>query len=255
MSFTLFPSTVFAGGNDLIQGELRVDLNEVNSAHDYIASIDAGGLPTNTGNNEFTTGWLGIDLPAFMQVGFMTDKDGVHWFVEEYTTGTLQCFHGTKHTSTNPPYEACYGDYGDRATLNQFQTVELVTYPNQGFWIARVQDQYGNPLDVAEIDYVTPTNNLTRADLVAEKRYAAASDPHFLAIFYFSHPRYYIGGTGDPFAEWPASDGTHNNYLAPSPSGICPKYYNARLNFAGDSRIWYAGTKSQGQGVCSGHMF
>jgi hypothetical protein len=252
ISFVLFPSTAFAS-NDFMTGELRVDLTEINLAHDYVSSINVGGLPTTGDSSDFTTGWLGIDLPAFVQVGFMTKTTGVRWFVEEFTSGTIQCFHGVYLPITGGG-EACYGDFSDRATIGNFQTVELVTY-NQGFWIARVYDQFGNALDVAEIDYATPTNNITRATVTSEEYYAEAPDPYILANFTHSHPKYFIGGTGNPFAEWSASDGTHNNYISPSPSGICPKHYYAKFNQGGDSRVWYAGSKIQGPGVCSGHMF
>lgn len=236
-------------------GELRVDLAAVNSAHDYIVAIKAGGLPTNGSAVNFTTGWLGIHIPDFLQVGFMTRINGVHWFVEEFSsTASIQCFHGTYRNDIGAGAEACYGDFSDRATIGNFHKVELVTYPGQGFWIVRVYDQFSNPLDVARLDFSTPTNNITQATATTEEFYSESSDPHIRAKFWYSHPRYWVGGTGYPFAEWPASDGTNNNSMTPSPSSICPKYYYAKFN-QGDPRVWYAGSKIQGSGVCTGNMF
>jgi hypothetical protein len=220
ISFTLFPSTVFAG-HSFMTGELRVDKSEVNSAHDYIVSIDVGGKPPDGNAANFTTGWLGIHIPDFLQVGFMTSTTGVHWFVEEFSSSvSIHCFQGT-YKDVGSGGEACYGAYDDRVSINHFQTVELVTY-NQGFWIARVYDQYGNPLDVASLDVRTPTNNITKATVTTEEYYSEASDPYLLAIFYFSHPKYFIGGNGNPFADWPASEGTNTNRISPSPRAFAP---------------------------------
>jgi hypothetical protein len=257
LSLTLFTSTAFAGGNDLIGGELRVDLASVNLAHDYIVHIQTAGLPTNGGSLDFTAGWLGIDAPAFLQVGYMTRKAGVHWFVEEFSGGvnnSIQCFQGAYKIVANGG-EACYGDYYDHAAIGGWHKVELVTYANEGSWIARVHDRYGNPLDVARINYGTSTNKITRAMVTTEETYTGTSDPHMLAYFFYSHPQYFIGGSGNPFAQWPATSGTNRNYLRVQPSTICPTWYFATLNYGGDPRIWYAGTKTQGSGVCSGNIF
>jgi hypothetical protein len=254
ISFTLFPSIAFAG-NSFMTGQLRIDPPEVYSAHDYIVSIDIGSQLTSGASADFTTGWLGIHVPDFVQVGFMAKTTGVRWFVEEFSSSvTIQCFQGTFISDIGGGGEACYGTIGDRVSLNHFQTVELVTY-NQGFWIARVYDQFGNPLDVARLDVSTPTNNITKATVTMEEGYTESSDPYLLATFFFSHPKYFIGGTGNPFAEWPASAGTNTNRLTPSPTGICPNHYYAKLNFGNDPRVWYAGSKIQGSGVCSANIF
>lgn len=255
LAFTLFPSTAYAG-NSFMTGKLRVDLAKVNLAHDYVVSIKPGGLPTNGSTLDYTTGWFGIHIPDFLQVGYMTRRTGVHWFVEEFSSSaSIQCFHGTYRNDIGGGAEACYGDINDRATIGNFHKVELVTYPGQGFWIARVYDQNGNPLDVARLDFSTSTNKITKASVTMEEGYVETSDPHLLAKFWFSHPKYWIGGTGDPFAEWPASTTTQKNTITPSPSGICPTYYYAIRRWGGDARVWYAGTKTSTAGICSGNIF
>ena len=253
LSFVLFTSTVFAGGNDLVWGELRVDLDGVNLAHDYIVSIQTAGLPSNGGSLDFTAGWLGIDVPVFLQVGYMTRKTGVHWFIKEFSSSTIECFQGT-YKVVGGGGEACYGDLSDHASIGNFHRVELVTY-NQGFWIARVHDQYENPLDVARINFRPSSCSISRAIVSTEETYTEASDPHMIAYFWYSHPKYFIGGTGYPFAEWPATSGTNRNYIRRQPTNICPSWYYAKLNWQGDPRVWYAGSATQGSGVCSGNIF
>lgn len=257
LSVLLFPSTAYAGGNSFITTELRVDLLAVKSARNYKVSIMVGGIPTTGATANFTTGWLGIHTPDFLQVGFMTKTTGVRWFVEEFSANaSIQCFHGT-YLTVGSGGEACYGNFNDRATIGYYQTVELVTY-NQGFWIARVYDRFGNALDVAKLNVSTPTNYISKASVVMEEAYIEASDPYMLASFWFNHPKYIVWGTGPGtgFQDWPASPSGgargSNNKLTSYPSGVCPNHYIARLNwFGNDPRIWYTGSAGPMPATCA----
>ncbi len=247
----MLPATALAAGNDFIATTLRVDLASVNSAKDYIHTIYTGGLPNNGGTGDFTTAWLGAYLTpsgTFTQVGFMTDRNGPTWFV--YSEAGVECLQG------HPVYGnlGCQGNYYDRATIGNWQSVELVTY-NQGFWIARVYDQYGVALDVAKILYNDSTNAIYGAFAYTEEGYTESTDPYMLASFYHSHPQYFIGGTGYPFTDWPASSGGNNNVIYATPASICPGHYSAKLKINGDPRIWYAGSTINGKATCLAQIF
>ena len=242
------PSLAFAG-NDFVDTELRVDLSSVYQSRDYVHTIWVGGRPNTGAGGDFTTAWLGVYLAQFngtvysgkfSQVGFMTDKVGVRWFV--YSEAGVQCLQG------NPAYGnfGCMGNYGDRATVGNWQKVELVTY-GQGFWIARVYDRYGNPLDVAK--FLSSSLRIYRGMAVTEEGYSESADPYLLASFWHNHPQYMVWGSG--FRDWPASSGGNNNYLFTSPSAICSGHYSANLNWGGDARIWYAGSTGPTPAVCS----
>lgn len=249
LTFGLF-SQAFAGGNDFVDTELRVDLTSVNQARDYRHTIWIGGIPNNGSPIiDFTTAWLGFDLAQyngqlfsglFTQVGFKTDKNGPYWFV--YSEAGVVCFQGSQDYGNL----GCRGDYYSRATIGNWQNVELVTY-GQGYWIARVYDQYGNSLDVAKI----LSNSLTiyNAFVDSEEGYTETTDPYMLASFWHNHPKYMIWGSG--FSDWPASSGGHNNWLQTTPASICPNHYIARLNWGGDPRVWYEGSAGLTPVSCS----
>jgi len=255
LSSVMFPSTAFAGGNDIVNVSLRGDLEAVYLAHDFVSSIYVGGIPPTSGMSDFTTGWFSINLAPgdpwtvgkFTQLGFATDQFGPFWFV--YSRAGVTCWQGSTWYGTL----GCRGNYYERATIGNWQKVELVTYgPN---WIARVYDQYGSALDVAAIPYnSSPTNAIYGSTATSEEVYNESTDPYLLASFRHSHPQYFIGGSGYPFADWPASSngpGTKRNWLNTTPSGVCPDHYFAILNWLGDPRVWYAGSTTQGPGVCS----
>jgi hypothetical protein len=74
-------SVVFAGGNDFIVTDLRLDLPELAGSGDYFAYVSATEKPTGTHPGDFTTGWLSVDLDnqpgtygtKFPQVGLITE--------------------------------------------------------------------------------------------------------------------------------------------------------------------------------------
>jgi len=173
---------------------------------------------------------------------------GVRWFV--YSGAGVECFQGQPGWGTL----GCVGNWGDRATVGQWQKVELVTY-GQGFWIARVYDQYGNALDVAKI--LSNSTQIYRATAVTEEAYHQSTDPYMTASFWHSHPKYMIWGSGGGFQDRPASPspgvkGSHNKLLvSPArPISICPDHYIARLNWGNDPRVWYAGSAGPTPATC-----
>jgi hypothetical protein len=232
--------------NDFVVTELHVDLPSVNQARDYIHTLWVGGIPTTGSSSDYTVAWISVNLAnggtdgdKFTQVGFLTSKIGVRWFV----------YSGAGVHQGTPAWGSlgCVGNYGDRATIGHWQNVELVTY-GQGFWIARVYDQNGNAQDVAKVLYGSLT--IYRATAVTEEAYTESTDPYILASFWHNHPKYMVWGTG--FQDWPASSGGQNNHLYTSPSSICPNHYIARLNwFGNDPRIWYAGSAGPTPASCS----
>lgn len=251
-AFLLWLATPLAAafaGNDFIDTELRVDQSAVNGSRDYLHTIWVGGRPNNGAGGDFTTAWLGVDLAVyngtvysakFSQVGFMTDKVGVRWFV--YSEAGATCLSGTAAWGTL----GCVGNYSDRATIGSWQKVEMVTY-GQGFWIARVYDKNGSALDVAKFN--SSSLKIYRGMAVTEEGYSESTDPYLLASFWHNHPKYMVWGTG--FVDWPASSSGHNNYLFTSPSGICSAHYSANLNWGGDARVWFAGSTGPTPAVCS----
>lgn len=229
-------------GNDFVSGNLRHDsINNLMYAHDYIISIKATSTPTGGGG--FTTGWFGVDLDTksgtyglkFTQVGLMTDAGGPFWFVYSETGAdqAVTCLQGTHSLYGD---FGCNGDYNQRAQIGQYQKFELVSYGG-GYWIARVYDQYGNPLDVAEMW----SNSLTIYDALGsfEEGYSTVGDPYLTGSYYFSHPQYMWWGTG--FHEWEPSSGGNYNILDVWPWLICPTHYAGTPNVNGDNRIWFGG--------------
>lgn len=259
IAFIYFFGSTFPvhAGNDFVVVELRVDQTSVHQAKDYIHTLYVGGVPTNGGASDFTTAWISINLAPgttgnlFSQVGFLTMKDlGVRWFV--YSGAGVQCLQGQPGWGTL----GCVGAWGDRATIGYWQKVELVTYPNQGFWIARVYDRYGKALDVAKI--LSNSTRIYRATAVTEEAYCPGCiDQHMTASFWHSHPKYMVWGSGPGtgFQDWPASPSGgargSNNKLYALPSSICPNYYIARLNWGNDPRVWYAGSAGLTPATCS----
>jgi hypothetical protein len=242
-------SSPVKAGNDFVDTELRIDLFSVYQSRDYIHTLFVGGNPSG-GSGAYTTAWLGVNLAQFTgepysalfsQVGFITDSIGVKWFV--YSEAGVQCLQG------NPAWGdlGCVGNYGELATIGNWQNVELVTY-GEGFWIARIYDQYGSPFDVAK--FMVDSLRIYRATVATEEAYSGESDPYILASFWHNHPKYMIWGYG--FQDWVASSGGNNNYLFTSPPGICPDHYVAKLNWFGDDpRIWFAGSAGPSPATCS----
>ncbi|MBI4672148.1 MAG: hypothetical protein HY741_10840 [Chloroflexi bacterium] len=228
-------------GNDHVVGDLRADAI-VNQAKDYTSEILAGGKPSSVPNlSSYTAGWLGINLaendqtPApngkiypwrFTQVGLQTNAKGVRWFVysEQGHYQATQCLRGSDEQW---PGLGCSGNYNDLVALGRWTKVELVTYMNQGFWIARIYDQNGRAYDVAKIFH--PSLQVFRVQVTTEEAYAGVSgpDPHIYAEFYHNRPQYMVWGTG--FQDWPASAGGNVNNLWTFPPGICPDLYGANI--------------------------
>lgn len=257
-------SAVFAGGNDFIVTDLRLDLPELAGSGDYIAYVSATQKPTGTHPGDFTTGWLSVDLDnqpgtygaKFTQVGLMTepgDPEGkLYWFV--YSEEPITCLQGTPFwwNWDKLRFFGCIGEPDSLASLQEWTRVELVTY-GQGSWIARVDDLNGNVADVAQI--TTTHYTIFRANVNMEQAYLDAADPYLLGRFFFWHPQYMEWGVG--FHDWPPSLGANVNnlYATSRPLGInnfCPQHYGATINLFGDPRYWYAGTGGQ---ICSADMF
>ena len=244
------------GGNDIIWNELRIDQAAVYDSGDYVVDIKVGGIPTG-GNytlpNYFTAGWLAVNLapcpanPAlgeckFTQIGFLSTSEGVKWFV--FTEHLYTCWAGSDVNGR------CEGAYWDRAGVNQWQKVELVHYPSQAYWIARVYDQYGQAQDVARINTgITGTHRIYRAYVASEERYPL-QDVGLLNSYYFKHPKY--KPLNQPFAEWPASGGGFNNRFYYFPTGLCSAYYGFTPNLENNPRHWYSGSGGQ---TCAGISF
>lgn len=250
LAFVYFFGSAFPvhAASDFVTVELRVDLLSVNQARDYIHKLYVGGKPTTGSDSDYTAAWFSVNLAdggangrKFTQVGFLTDKTNVKWFV--YSGAGVECWRGKEGWGNL----GCVGAEGDLATIGHWQNVELVTYPGDGFWIARVYDQNGAANDVAKILY--DSSRIYRATAVTEEAYPEATDPFIRASFWHNHPKYMVWGTG--FQNWPASSGGHNNRLFTSPTTICPNHYIAKINLNGDPRIWYAGSAGPTPATCS----
>jgi hypothetical protein len=240
---TVGAAVALGSGNDFVVGDLRVDLPEVYSAGDYRVHLLAYEKPTTGYYRDFTTAWLGAFLAEFngqpgsgqfSQVGFITQKAGVRWFV--YAEPGVDCLLGGPDDPNDTQH--CYGDYGELVTLNTWQQVELVKYPQDNFWIARVYDTTGSPHDVAKIWSTSNRIYLARSD--TEEGYYEAGDPYITASFYHWHPQYMNWQSG--WQDWPASSGGNCNDIWTSPVPICPYHYGANPNMWGDPRSWFAGT-------------
>jgi hypothetical protein len=231
-------------GYDFVIGDLRVDLSEVYSARDYKVHLWADDKPSSGMEGDFTGAWLGVFLAEyipgvpgsgqFSQVGLKTDKDGIRWFV--YAEPGVECLRG----DDPDPYH-CYGNYGDLVALESWHQVELLKYPQDDFWIARVYNSGGTAHDVARI--LSNSNRIYKARSDTEQGYFESSDPYLTASFYHWHPQYMKWGTG--WQEWPESSGDNCNSIwteainGPDP---CPDHYGADPYWTGDPRAWFAGT-------------
>lgn len=243
--------SVALAGNNFIIGDLRVDLAEVYNARDYRVHIAANAQPTTGDRRDFTTAWLGIFLAQyngtpgsgkFTQVGIVTTRDGIQWFV--YAEPGVTCLRGTKH----PTLPECNGDYNDLVSLGRYTRVELKKNLNEDYWRAIVYDANSIGYVVAQIPYNSNRIYLARSD--TEEGYYEANDPYITANFYHWHPQYLEGGV---WKDWPVSTGgSSNSTIWVSPSSICPTHYGATPNQYGDERAWFAGT---GGKVCEWLLF
>jgi hypothetical protein len=239
--------------NDFIVGSLRVDLDEVANAWDYKIDLLATSLPENSSSG-FTTVWLSVDLDhqpgldgaKFTQVGLLTDQNGIHWFA--YSEAGVGCLRGQVYWRfANGSPKGCLGNIADVVQLNQWHTVELVTY-GQGYWIARVYEADG----VTARDVVTISSSLERiwdAGATMEEGFLGASDPFMEGTFYLHHPRYQV--SNGSFSLWPRSDG-NNSTLYALPASICPSHYGATPNIDNNEYKWLAGTGGQ---ICNWTLF
>jgi hypothetical protein len=245
-------SKVSAVGNDFVITDLRIDLQAVYNSKDYKTSIFIGGQPNNLIAGDFTTAWIGIDLAQFngsvysaqfSQVGLMSTNSGLHWFV--YAESPVTCLEGA------PIYGnlGCIGSTNSYVNVGSWHNFELVKYTNETSWIARVWDYYGNPHDVARINY--NSNRIYRAQVTTEEGYSGQVDPKYLAPYWHSHPLYNTWSVG--FADWPATSGGNNNifHTYPTSPSICPDPYSGRLNWNNDPRFWFAGKTGPTPATCS----
>lgn len=250
-------TAVIAGG-DHVAGQLRVDLSEVYNSRDYKVGLLTDEKPTAPGG--YTAGWLGVDLAQgdgtpysaqFSQVGLLTDKDGIYWFV--YAEPGVTCLRGNSQwgTCSNGRPCGCQGTVNDLVSLGSWHTVELVSY-GQGYWIARVYTASGTPYDVAQI--WSSSSRIYFAQSTTEEAYSNPPDPYLTARFFHWHPQYMVSGTG--FREWPTSSGGNNSLIYVTDlngqNSFCPQHYGATPNILGDERFWFAGTDGQ---QCSWLLF
>lgn len=116
------------GGPTFIYGDLRSDLDWIKNSRDYKISIMAGNL-SGAPDNDFTTGWLGLDInfteDTFFQVGLMTDEPhGLFWFVWAEEDIQVECLRGVSDWNG----KGCRGVGSDLVELGYFHEVELVKY-------------------------------------------------------------------------------------------------------------------------------
>ncbi|MEA3440469.1 MAG: hypothetical protein U9R58_09310 [Chloroflexota bacterium] len=232
-------AVALAAGNSFIVGDLRVDLPDVYNAKDYRVHLLAGDKPSTGDIRDFSTAWLGIFLGQydgspgsgqFSQVGLRATRDGIQWFV--YAEPGVYCYRGS-----NPDPSHCYGDYSDIVTIGGWHQVRLYKGASEGYWYARVYDEYGNYSTVARINSQSNRIYLARSD--TEEGYYESSDPFITLQFYHWHPQFMKGGN---WADWPESDSIGKSEIWTSPSTICPDHYGATPNLLGNDRYWYAGT-------------
>lgn len=255
MLTTYFPFPLMAQGvqqNDFLAVELIHNIQEVWEARDYNSWVLAGDKPTSGGTANYTTGWLalhvepGAPLNGFTQAGVLTTEFGARWFVYS-TVGIVEpCLVGSPEwPRQGGGYNGCVGDYGYMAGNPPYATTwlkpELVTY-GQGFWIARIWDDYGNVIDAAKINSTNTV--ITRAYVASEETWTSATNPQLRMLFYHWHPQYMRWGTG--WQEWASSYGPGgstnflNSYREPNPPGgfPCPSIYASATNLGGDPRYW-----------------
>ena len=145
------------------------------------------------------------------------------------------------------------GSLGHSVSMGNPSHVELVSYPGQGFWIARIYDHTGNADDVAKI--LSNSSRIYRAGSVMEQGYNASQNPYLYASFYQSHPRYFAPTS----TEWPPSDGNDISFIYATDlngqNSFCPAHYGAEISpapYQGDPRKWWTGT---GGSVCARMLF
>lgn len=248
------------GGINQLVGQLQIETNNISIAGDYKVLVMASDKPhLDEADNATTYGWLGIDLAQgsgvggleFTQVGLLTDKTGVRWFV--YAESGVTCLEGDPSFGTCNGYSCgCEGDNYQWVTLYGWHWMELVTY-GQGFWIARVYEPNGTAHDVAQI--WSTSQQIYYAQSTTEEAYSTPSDPFITASFYYCYPQVSIPGQG--FQNWPQSVGgpASSNIHVTNQNGhnvACPQHYGADPNLWGEEYAWFAGTGGQ---VCSWLLF
>lgn len=234
------------GGNDFVILQLATDQFWQAHGADYKTSILVNAIPTGytcSGGGygcSSATDWLALYTPRFFQIGFLAQQDGVEWFVETVDNGnghlTVTCLQGTSGWGG----QGCEGGWGSRVGLGTYQDFELVTY-NQGFWVLREYDQYGQPLDVATINDTSLTIN--GAQVAAEEAWNGQEDQFVNMQYYNKHPLHFVSNVG--FIDWEPSGSTgQKNYIWVSPGNyiICPSPYGATKDINNDSHWWYSGT-------------
>ncbi|MCL4506031.1 MAG: hypothetical protein M1434_01650 [Chloroflexi bacterium] len=256
-------TSALAAGNDFVLGDLRYDLEGVQYAGAYQDLIYADRDIRPTGQNDFTSAWIGIDLAnqpgtygrQFTQVGLILRPDGLHWFV--YAESGVTCYRG----ASNYGSLGCQGNAGDIVSVGNWYTVELrrVSGANGPEWVAMVYDTYLNPYVVAAIH--SSSGVIYRAQATAEQGYSGSTNPHTAAYYLHYHPSYFVQAPF-VFTDWPrsttfvtgivphqyseirlwASDGTQ----------ICPTYYGATIYYPEDLWVWFAGTGGQ---TCESVLF
>lgn len=252
ISMTATSSSSTFADNDLLTGALRVDLSQVYNAKDYMVTLLANGTPNAWDFGGYTAAWLGVFLAPyngqafsgqFSQVGLLTNNEGIHWFV--YAEPGVTCLLGATWLETL----GCIGNAGDLVSVAAWHNVELVTYPGDGFWTARVYESDGiTSHDVARI--ASSSTRIYVAQSTSEEAYNNwAWDPFFNAQFYHWHPRYMVPYQG--FQDWPSSDG-NNSTIYMNRSGFCPNAYGMTPNFSNHEHAWFAGTGGQ---QCSWLLF
>ncbi|MFZ3071172.1 MAG: hypothetical protein WA110_08645 [Anaerolineaceae bacterium] len=247
-----------SGYHDWLTVNFRVDQNDVVYSQDYILNILPVSFTSSAPVGFFTTAWLSVNLSPsgggsggksdFTQVGYMSDNRGMYWFVYSEKQN-VECLQGTSRWGTR----GCTGSVGSLANTGVWHQVELVTY-QQGFWIARVYDDYGNAEDVAKIS--SSSARIYKATASFEEGFNSIPDPHYRGSFFSSYPKYMIWGTG--FANWPASDNSTANTLSNvsdlAYNNFCPTYYNAVLNWNNNPRVWYFGTAGMQNPTCTSNI-
>jgi hypothetical protein len=223
---------------------------------DYRGWIYAGyniaPLPSTPLYTAYAAGWLGFWLSPcpwppdywgqcqFSQVGYLADRDGLRWFV--YAEPGVQCLAGSNYWYHNGVLIGCLSNVNDRVRIGTFQIFEMVRYMQDNFWVVRVYDPNGSPLDVAKIWSTSAA--IFKAEMTSEEGIATGvNDPNIMLRYYHYHPQYMKWGTG--FLDWPDSGGGQNNILdtISSPAhAFCPQQYGAVQRIANDPKSWFAGT-------------
>ena len=147
-------------------------------------------------------------------------------------------------------YRGCRGAFNNEVRYGNFYTVELVKYPLDNFWIARLINEETNyAIDVAF--FLSGRNTIFDASVNMEEGWPTAQDPYENGVFHMWHPHY--NSWQDGFRECPPSiDGEFYNRLYSDPASICPNHYAADILILNDSRYWKVGNV---YGICQAIMF